>query len=204
MSSEVKDNTDSLDIPLYVWTANGTIQELIPRNKSVKKTSHAIEGFDNLRRTTSSRGQFIEIPSNNLIKTRSPIDTQPLFRFTVLPNRKYKLFIAIRAKTSYKYKLPVFARYYIKSPKPNVLSEYSATYVSSNETAMESEKKSFSIGSAMEAIVDSKLSIVKIDVTFRCIKDGTTILVHHGIQTDDPEAEIYCLAGSTASLMEIA
>lgn len=202
---------ESLHLPVYVWTANGKIEELVTphliEKKDDTKNSKAVdvkkEGFDNLRRTTSSRGVFIEIPSNNLIKTRLLMDPQPLFSFTVLSNKTYRLIISIRAKTTYKYKLPVFARYYVKAMQPDAITDYVATYLSSNATAMETEKRSYSMGSAMNVVVDNQLSIVKIEVGFRCIKNGTFMKVHHGIQTDDPEAEIYCMQGSTASLMEM-
>lgn len=201
-------DSNKLNIPAYVWTANGKIEELImpeSRNRNKNKTNtYTIESFDNLRRTTSSKGVFIEIPTNNLIKTRLLIDPQPLFSFTVLSNRTYRLILSIRAKTTYKYKLPVFAKYYIKALHPDTISDYVATYLSSNATSMETEKKSYTIGSTMNAIVDNQLSIIKIEVSFRCTKNGTTLTVHHGIQSDDPEAEVYCMAGSTASLMEMS
>jgi hypothetical protein len=198
---------ESLDLPVYVWTANGKIQELMTQRyieqKPSSESSGPIESFDNLRRTTSTRGTFIEIPTNNLIKTRLLIDPQPLFRFTVLSNRTYRLIISIRAKTTYRYKLPVFARYYIRAMHPDTITDYVATYLSSNATSMETEKRSYTMGTNMNVIVDNQLSIVKLEVSFRCVKNGTTVTVHHGLQTDDPEAEVYCMAGSTASLMEM-
>lgn len=201
-----------LDIPTYVWTANGKIETLLYTSMSAPKEKEQegqevqgrqMETFDNLRRTVSSKGVFIEIPTNNLIKTRLPMDTTPLFSFTVGAGKKYRLSLSIRAKTVYKFKLPVFGRYSIIAKNPQFITEYIATYVSSSASSVETEKKSYALGSVMQVVVDSKLSIIKIDVTFRCTTRDTTINVLHGIIADDPEAELYCMAGSVASLNEV-
>jgi hypothetical protein len=210
---------------VYVWTSTGSLMplempldlmggqyaQLAKPEQPAKPAQLAkpeqpakpVEGFDNLRRTTSSVNQYIEIPRNNIVSTRSAFENIPLFRFRVEPNKKYRLNVNIRAKTDYKFAVPIMARYIIQAEAPTMIKEYSATYVSSNETVNGSEKTTSTLGTTMYMVVDSKLSVIKLTATFIGGPFPTELRVHHGLQTDDPNAILYCLEGSNAVLSEI-
>lgn len=209
---------------VYVWTGTGSLLPLeVPMDlitggetavaavatvpathpKEAPKKEPATEGFDNLRRTNSAVNQYIEIPSNNIVSTRNQYETIPLFRLRVEPNKKYRLNVVIRAKTDYKFAVPILARYYVEADAPNMIKEYRATYVSSNETVNGAEKTMTTLGGTMIMVVDSKLSIIKISASFIGGNLATELRIHHGIKTDDPDAILYCLEGSHAILSEI-
>jgi len=206
---------------LYVWTAGGSLASmtippsLIPAHDTsttetlTKKTeSPVIESFvDNLRRTVSNINQYSEIPYNNILTTRLAREPLPIFKFLLLPNKKYKLNIHIRAKIDYKYRVPILVKYYLETNRVVAFMNYRASYISSNETVMGAEKTVNTLNTPMSMVVDSKLTIIRIEATFQTNTNlGTGDLelrLHHGLQTDDPEATLYCLEGSIGVLTEL-
>jgi hypothetical protein len=220
---------------LYVWTMGGDVRQLsfpvdlagasanasanaspvsiekepvaAPKKQTVPE--YAIEPFiDNLRRTVSGVNKYSEIPYNNEVSTRQTREPIPLFRFQVEPNKNYKLNVMLRARVDYKYTVPVLAKYSIETNSPTSFMNYRASYVSSHEVNTGEEKTSNTLGSILTAVVDSKLSLIRINATFQMNTiaglNGVEIRVHHGIKTnDDPEATLYSLEGSYAVLSEI-
>ena len=169
---------------------------------------YAIEPFiDNLRRTVSSRSQYSEVPYNNEVSTRNQREPLPLFKFFLEPNKQYKLNALIRAKVSYKYTVPVLAKYTIETNSPGSFMNYRATYVSSHEINTGIEQNSNVLGAVLTMVVDSKLSLIRLTATFQTNAvvgiNGVELRVHHGLKTDDPEATLYGLEGSYATLTEI-
>lgn len=198
---------------VYVWTGTGSIVPLeVPVDltnpvatpaKPATPATPTIESFDNLRRTNSSVNQYIEIPKNNMVSTRRPMEKIALFRFRLEPNKSYKLNIQIRARTDYKFAVPILARYYLQSNNPAMLKNFRSTYVSSGETVNGAEKTTSVFGTTMLMVVDNKLSVIRITAEFITGNLLTELTVHHGIKTDDPDATLYCLEGSNAILSEI-
>jgi hypothetical protein len=219
---------------VYTWTANGTLasmtfpEDLRPAKDRDATATRAkaiggaiatttetrtveeatIEPFiDNLRRTVSAINQYIEIPFNNVLSTGNAKEPLPVFKFILAPNKRYKLNILIRARTEYRYTVPILAKYTIETNSPGSFMDYRATYVSSNETAIGTEKNSSVLGAEMQLVVDSKLSLLRFTATFQTNAvsgiNGVELRLHHGIQTDDPDAKLYALDGSYGVLSEV-
>lgn len=205
----------------YVWTAEGGLASLpipadlmpVPPKKTMPTatataTTATVEPFvDNLRRTISAINQYSEIPYNNILQTRLAREPLPVFKFLVKPDTIYKLNINLRAKVVYQYTVPVIAKYTIETNRPVAFMNYKASYISSNETVAGVERTSNTLGAPMGMVVDSKLTLVRIEATFQTNADIGTgdveLRLHHGIQTDDPENTLYALEGSTAVLTEL-
>lgn len=202
---------------VYVWTAGGTLATMtIPPSllssdttKTPKQTdAPIIEPFvDNLRRTVSSINNYSEIPYNNILTTRLAREPMPVFKFLLSPNKIYKLNILIRAKIDYKYRVPILAKYFIETNRVTAFMNYRASYISSNETVMGTEKTTNTLNTPMAMVVDSNLTIIRIEATFQTNTNLGTgdveLRLHHGLQTDDPEATLYCMQGSNAVLTEV-
>lgn len=191
----------------FVWSAYGGIEEvdlsalMEAYDTDNKKPDQAIEKFDNGKRTVSSRSQFMQAPSTNLIKTRDRKAREPLFKFQTLSHKKYELNIAIQAKTVYKYKIPVLCKYYVAVDRTSNVYDTKITS-SSSASGPIADATSVVWGSDINLVVDTKATHIKINVTFR-VTGAVNISVFHGISTDDPEAELYCLDGSFAVLTEV-
>jgi hypothetical protein len=155
----------------------------------------------------SAVNQYSEIPYNNILQTRLAREPMPVFKFLVKANTVYKLNVNLRAKVVYKFTVPVIVKYTVETNRPAAFMNYKALYISSNETVAGVERISNTMGAPMAMVVDSKMTLVRMEVTFQTNANLGTgdveLRVHHGIQTDDPESTLYALEGSTATLTEL-
>lgn len=202
----------------YVWTAEGGLAslpipaELMPAAPAAPqiqpKQETVVEPFvDNMRRTMSAINQYVEIPYNNILTTRLAREPTPVFKFLVKPDKIYKLNINLRAKVAYRFTTPIIIKYTLESNRPSAFLNYKAAYISSNETVAGVERTVNTLGAPMPMVVNSTLTLVRIEATFQTNKDvgfgDVELRLHHGIKTDDPENTLYAMEGSTATLTEL-